>query len=109
MIHLRYKAKQKGEVVANLSGIDLMLANPEQPVSDVWKEMLTYAHVRGRNHPLVGAAAGDMIDRPATEAGSVLSTDKKFLALHRDPVVSRNIIHSKFKVHNLRKHEEHAA
>ena len=106
IIHLLYKAKQKGEVVPNLSSIDLMLANPEQPVSDVWKEMLTYAHVRGRNHPLVGAAARDMIDRPATEAGSVLSTAKKYFALYRDPVISRNISHSQFKIRNLMNHED---
>jgi type IV secretion system protein VirD4 len=106
IIHLLYKAKQKGEVVPNLSSIDLMLANPEQPVSDVWKEMLTYAHVRGRNHPLVGAAARDMIDRPATEAGSVLSTAKKYFALYRDPVISRNISHSQFKIRDLMNHED---
>ena len=46
-----------------------------------WAEMLTYHHINGRNHPVVSASARDMMDRPANEAGSVLSTTKTFLDL----------------------------
>jgi type IV secretion system protein VirD4 len=33
---------------------------------------LAYSHLDGKNHPVVGAAARDMMDRPEEEAGSVL-------------------------------------
>ncbi len=47
----------------------------------------------GENHPVVGAAGRDSMDRPEEEAGSVLSTAKSYLALFRDPVVARPASH----------------
>ncbi len=82
-----------------------MLADPEKPVTELWKEMLVHAHIKGRNHPVVGAAARDMIDRPSQEAGSVLSTAKSYLSLYRDPVIARNISRSQFRIRDLMNHE----
>jgi len=105
MLHLLYKAKRSNLPVPSLSNLDEMLANPEQPVTELWKEMLVYAHRKGRNHPVVGAAARDMIDRPAQEAGSVLSTAKSYLSLYRDPVIARNISRSQFRIRDLMNYE----
>jgi type IV secretion system protein VirD4 len=63
--------------------------------------MRSYAHVNGTNHPVVAASARDMIDRPATEAGSVLSTAKTFLDLYRDPTVAANTSRSDFRIRDL--------
>ena len=105
MLHLLYKAKQSNLPAPSLSNLDEMLADPEKPVTELWKEMLVHAHMKGRNHPVVGAAARDMIDRPPQEAGSVLSTAKSYLSLYRDPVIARNISRSQFRIRDLMNHE----
>ena len=78
-----------------------MLADSSRPIQDLWAEMLIYAHINGRNHPVVSASARDMIDRPANEAGSVLSTTKTFLELYRDPTVAKNTSRSDFRIRDL--------
>lgn len=87
ILHLLYKAKNDG-VLATLPAVDALLADPNREVSELWFEMTTYGHVNGKNHPVVGFAARDMMDRPEDEAGSVLSTTKSYLSLYRDPVSS---------------------
>ena len=55
----------------------------------------------GANHPVVGASARDMLDRPANEAGSVLSTTKSYLDLFRDPTIAKNTSRSDFRINEL--------
>jgi type IV secretion system protein VirD4 len=105
ILHALYKASTEG-TPATLPAVDAMLADPARPVKDLWTEMTTYAHVDGSNHPVVGAAARDMLDRPEEEAGSVLSTAKSYLALYRDPVVARNVSKSQFKVRDLMNYDD---
>ena len=104
ILHLCYKAKVEG-TPANLGELDKMLADSSRPIKDLWDEMLAYAHVNGTNHPVVSASARDMIDRPASEAGSVLSTAKTFLDLYRDPTVATNTSRSDFRIRDLMHHE----
>jgi type IV secretion system protein VirD4 len=78
-----------------------MLADPNRDIGELWMEMATYGHVDGQNHPAIGTAARDMMDRPEEEAGSVLSTAKSYLALYRDPVVARNVSKSDFRIKDL--------
>lgn len=100
ILHVLYKAQQEG-TDATLPGVDDMLSNPDRESAELWMEMATYTHVHGKNHPTVGAAARDMLDRPDEEAGSVLSTAKSYLALYRDPVVRRNVSKSEFRIKDL--------
>jgi len=100
MLHALYKQKNEG-TPASLPSVDSMLADPNRGVAELWMEMTTYGHVNGLNHPVVGAAARDMLDRPDEEAGSVLSTAKSYLSLYRDPIVARNVSHSDFKIKDL--------
>ncbi len=104
ILHALYKRKNEG-VPASLPHIDHLLADPDRSVAELWMEMLTYSHVDGKNHPVVGAAARDMLDRPEEEAGSVLSTAKSYLALYRDPVVARNSSSSSFRIKDLMNHD----
>jgi len=83
-----------------------MLADPLRPIGDLWQEMAYYGHLNGENHPLVGSSARDMLDRPAEEAGSVLSTAKSYLSLFRDPIVARNVSRSEFKIRDLMNHDD---
>lgn len=108
ILHLLYKAKNEGGV-ANMTALDKMLADPSRPVAALWDEMIKYTHIQhphanlslGANHPAVGTAGRDMIDRPEEEAGSVLSTAKSYLSLYRDPVVAENTRFSEFKIRDL--------
>jgi type IV secretion system protein VirD4 len=97
ILHALYKHRNEG-APANLAHVDFLLADPNRSVAELWMEMVTYQHVDGRPHPVVGAAARDMMDRPEEEAGSVLSTAKSYLALWRDPVIARNTSRSTFSI-----------
>lgn len=100
ILHALYKAKKEdGE--ASLPSVDAMLSDPNRDVSELWMEMVTYSHSSDKNHPVVGAAGRDMMDRPDDEAGSVLSTAKSYLSLYRDPIVARNVSKSEFKIKDL--------
>lgn len=104
MLHALYKAKADG-TTASLPSVDAMLADPNRDIGELWMEMTTYGHVDGQNHPVVGSAARDMMDRPDEEAGSVLSTAKSYLALYRDPIVARNVSKSEFAIKDLMHHD----
>ena len=100
ILHILYKSGKEG-TLATLPALDAMLADPKKPVSELWEEMTVYAHKNGENHPVVGAAGRDMMDRPIEEAGSVLSTAKSYLSLYRDPVVAKNVSKSEFRIRDL--------
>ena len=100
ILHVLYKAQQEG-TEATLPAVDAILSNSDRDIAELWMEMVTYEHVNTKNHPTVGSAARDMLDRPEEEAGSVLSTAKSYLALYRDPVVQRNVSKSEFRIKDL--------
>ncbi len=103
MLHALYHARNEG-TTTSLPAVDRMLADPQRPIAELWKDMTTYGHVNGQVHPVVGAAARDMLDRPEEEAGSVLSSAKSYLALYRDPLVAHNVSASEFKIRDLMHH-----
>lgn len=105
ILHLLYKSRAEG-APATLPALDAMLADPGRGVDELWLEMMKCGHIDGENHPVVGAAARDMVDRPVEEAGSVLSTAKSYLSLYRDPVVARNVARSEFRIKDLMNHED---
>lgn len=103
ILHLLYKARREGSN-ATLPALDALLSDPQRELRDLWKEMLTYPHRQGKTHPAVSSAALDMLQRPAEEAGSVLSTVKSCLSLYRDPVVAHNVSRSEFRIKDLMHH-----
>lgn len=105
ILHALYKA-MNSDLSATLPSIDAMLADPTRDIGDLWTEMITYKHMGGRNHPAVGSAARDMMDRPEEEAGSVLSTAKSYLVLYRDPIVAENVSKSEFRIKDLMHHDD---
>ena len=104
ILHVLYKAQHEG-TPATLPHVDRMLSDPDRGVGELWMEMTQYGHVNGENHPVVGSAGRDMMDRPEEEAGSVLSTAKSYLSLFRDPVVARNVSSSQWRIKDLMNHE----
>ena len=111
ILHLLYKRVYDPNVVASLQAVDKMLADPDHPLPKLWDEMIGNTHLanfphlkRGLNndtHLVVAQSAQDMKDRPAEEAGSVLSTAKSYLALFRDTVVANNTNTSDFNIKQL--------
>lgn len=101
VLHLQHRARKDGREVG-LPDVAFAISDPARPVEALYHEMLENEHLGpGEPHPVVAAAARDQLDRPADEAGSVLSTCKSLLALYRDPLVARNISHSDFRVNDL--------
>lgn len=105
IIHVLYKHINEG-TPASLPYVDSLMSDPERGAGELWMEMTQYGHVNGENHPVVGAAGRDMMDRAEEEAGSVLSTAKSYLSLYRDPVVARNVSASEFKIRDLMNHDD---
>ncbi len=103
LLHALYTARHEG-TTTSLPAVDAMLSDPQRSITALWKEMTTYGHVNGEVHPVVGAAARDMMDRPEEEAGSVLSSAKSYLALYRDPLVAHNVSASEFRIRDLMHH-----
>ena len=104
ILHALYKARAEG-TRATLPSVDGMLADPTRDTSALWNEMTRYPHLNGQPHPAVASAARDMLDRPAEEGGSVLSTAKSYLALYRDPAVARSVSRSEFRIQDLMHHQ----
>jgi type IV secretion system protein VirD4 len=100
ILHLCYKARHNGPP-ATLAALGQMLSDPKRPIGDLWAQMLCFKHINGANHPVVGASARDMVDRPPNEAGSVLSTTKSYLDLFRDPTIAKNTSRSDFRIQDL--------
>lgn len=105
IIHVLYKRINEG-TPASLPYVDSLMSDPERGAGELWMEMTQYGHVNGENHPVVGSAGRDMMDRAEEEAGSVLSTAKSYLSLYRDPVVARNVSQSEFKIRDLMNHDD---
>jgi type IV secretory pathway TraG/TraD family ATPase VirD4 len=49
ILHLLYKAKVEKQPPPSLSNLDEALADPSRSIDDFWKEMLVYAHIKGKN------------------------------------------------------------
>lgn len=105
ILHLLYRSKNEG-VLATLPEVDKMLSDPNRSVYDLYTEMTQYSHYNGQNHPVIGSAGRDQLDRPDEEAGSVLSTAKSYLSLFRDPIVARNVSKSEFRIKDLMNYED---
>lgn len=104
ILHALYQSRQTG-VRATLATVDFMLSDPNSKIRELWMDMAMQEFLDGNSHPVIAAAARDMLDRPEEEAGSVLSTAKSYLSLYRDPIVADNISSSDFKIRDLMHHE----
>jgi type IV secretion system protein VirD4 len=98
--HVLYRARREN-TPATLPDVDGLLSDPDKKASDVLTEMLFYLHDGDQTHPLVARAARDQLNRPAQEAGSVLSTALSYLTIYRDPVVAQNVAKSDFRIRDL--------
>ena len=104
VLHVLYAKKAEGKT-GGLPDIALALSDPSREIDALYQDMLANTHSNGAPHPVVAAAARDMLNRPDEERGSVLSTAISFLSLYRDPLVAKNVSGSDFTIGDLMNHE----
>lgn len=61
ILHVLYKAERDG-TPATLPAVDAMLSDPDRDIRELWMEMVMPED--GSTHPVIAAAARDMLDRP---------------------------------------------
>lgn len=104
-LHLLYQASNGEKPPASLFDVAMALSDPGRKIDELYQEMLDTFHTEEGPHLVVAAAARDMLNRPETERGSVLSSAMSYLSLYRDPLVAANTQESDFKIAQLMNHE----
>lgn len=114
VLHLKYLSSAEGKT-ASLADVAFALSDPSRKVEDLYTDMLKNGHleqidpttgeVTKAPHPIVAAAARDMLNRAENERSGVLSTAMSFLSLYRDPLVARNVSRSDFSISDLMNHD----
>ena len=96
ILHVLYTEKNK-----TLAGVVDFLSRPELDIVQTLENMKVAKHINGSTHPVVAAAARDMLNKAENELSGVLSTAMSFLSLYRDPIVARNTSDSDFRITDL--------
>lgn len=100
VLHSMYKERAEG-LEASLLTVANTLSDPSRPFEAVLKEMLSFPHTGAGVHPVVSAAAQDMLNKADNERSGVLSTANSFLTLYKDPIVAKNTATSDFRISDL--------
>ncbi len=96
ILHVLYAQADK-----TLRGVANFLSNPTQPFINTLGVMMTARHSDAGTHPVVAAAAREMLNKSDNERSGVLSTAMSFLSLYRDPIVAANTADSDFRIVDL--------
>ncbi len=83
ILHVLYAEADK-----TLAGVATFLSDPTRSIARTLDAMLTTPHLGERAHPVVAAAARELLNKSENERSGVLSTAMSFLSLYRDPVVA---------------------
>lgn len=84
ILHVLYAEADK-----TLAGVAGFLSDPRRPIEVTLRAMMTTPHLGERPHPVVAAAARELLNKSENERSGVLSTAMSFLGLYRDPVVAK--------------------
>lgn len=116
ILHILYAREIRGK---NLATVASFLSDPSRAIDQTIASMLTAKHdpelkngwvdMAGRKtatHPVVAAAARELLNKSDNERSGVLSTAMSFLGLYRDPIVSANTSLSEFKISDLMQHDD---
>lgn len=96
ILHVLYAEEDK-----SLAGVAAFLSNPRRPIATALRIMQTTRHRDDGVHPLVEAAAQDLLHKSPNERSGVLSTAMSFLDLYRDPVVAAVTRRSEWRIADL--------
>lgn len=85
ILHILYARSEK-----TLAEVARFLSDPARPIDTALELMKRTAHLgKAGPHPVVAAAAQDLLNKSPNERSSVVSTAQSFLNLYRDPVVAQ--------------------
>jgi type IV secretion system protein VirD4 len=88
-----------------LAAVARLLSDPDQPFAKTLETMLTANHlgddVAPLTHPVVAAAARDLLNKSEAERSGILSTAIGFLSLYRDPLVAGLTASSDWRIVDL--------
>ena len=96
ILHVLYSEEEK-----TLAGVANLLSNPERTIVETLELMMHAKHLESGTHPVVAAAAREMLNKSENERSGVLSTAMSFLSLYRDPIVAKNTKDSDFRIVDL--------
>lgn len=84
ILHVLYAEKDK-----TLAGVAAFLSDPRRPIEATLGRMKVTRHLGDAVHPVVAAAAQELLNKSENERSGVLSTAMSFLGLYRDPVIAK--------------------
>jgi type IV secretion system protein VirD4 len=97
ILHVLYAEEDK-----SLAGVAAFLSDPRRGIASTLRIMQTTAHLGEKGiHPVVAAAAQDLLNKSANERSGVLSTAMSFLGLYRDPVIAAVTRRSDWRIADL--------
>ena len=97
ILHVLYAEKNK-----TLAGVAAFLSDPRRKIERTLAIMKTTPHLgEGGVHPVVAAAAQELLNKSENERSGVLSTALSFLGLYRDPVVAAVTGRSAWRIADL--------
>ena len=96
ILHVLY-----AEVDKTLAGVGHFLSDPRRPIETTLSVMMRTPHLGDRPHPVVAAAARELMNKSDNERSGVLSTALSFLGLYRDPIVAQVTSRCDWRINNL--------
>lgn len=96
ILHVLYAEEEK-----SLAGVAAFLSNPERKIEATLHRMKVTRHLGDRVHPVVAAAAQELLNKSENERSGVLSTAMSFLGLYRDPVIAKVTGSSQWRIADL--------
>jgi type IV secretion system protein VirD4 len=96
ILHVLYVEPDK-----TLAGVAAFLSDPRRPIKTTLRRMMTAQHRKDGPHPVVAAAARELLNKSENERSGVLSTAMSFLGLYRDPIVARATARCDWRIDDL--------
>src|SRR3546814_812028 len=96
ILHVLYAEPDK-----SLAGVAAFLSDPRRPIAATLHRMKATRHLGDRPHPVVAAAAQELLNKSENERSGVLSTAMSFLGLYRDPVIAAVTGSSEWRIADL--------
>ncbi len=100
ILHVTYLG-DKEKKPASLPSLAYAISDPDHDIYDVLEIMLNTEHKDNTVHPVVAQSARTMANKADKELSGVLSTVVSKLSLYRDPIISKNIAKSDFKISDI--------
>lgn len=106
VLHAIYKAKRDGTPPPSLTSIYSTINDPKMDIQEVLADMASYPHRDGQPHPIVATIAREMMNKADNELSGVIGSSVSYLNLYADPLVSRNVSTSDFKIRDLMNNDQ---